>query len=76
MTEQKVRKHLHRIWFHWARLQKALNDAHNAEIIVYGSYTDEGPCFSLYQLKDRLEATTKDAIAKTLHRSLRNEVDP
>ena len=73
MTERKVKKHLHRIWFHFYRLQSALNDAHNKDVIKYENY-DNGPCKKLYELRDRIYETTKEQAATAVHESVKEKI--
>lgn len=73
MTERQMRRHLHRIWFHFRNLQAALNDAHNAELIEYEKYED-GPCKALYEVRDRIFATTKEKVARITHESVKEKI--
>jgi hypothetical protein len=61
-TPKQTRAFYRRIRFHLYHLQRALNDAHSAEAIAYDKYED-GPCYALYEVKDRIHATMKDALA-------------
>lgn len=74
MTEKKLKKSLHRIWFHYNRLQIALNQAHHNEIISYEDHKTEAPCESMYELKTRIENTTRNTIARTFHSEIRSKV--
>lgn len=73
MTEKKVRAHMHRIWFHLDRLQAALNDAHNADVIVYpdGEYRDCAPCASMDELRKRIRLTTNEQVARAVESEIR-----
>lgn len=64
-TPKQVKEHYKKIRYHLYRLQVALNNAHEAEVIVYddGRFVDEGPCYSLDQCKKRIELTTMVARA-------------
>lgn len=75
MTEKKLKRHLHRIWFHYDRLRAALNEAHHAGVIVYeGDYQDVAPCWAMDEMRDRLKAATKDVIAETIHDEIRDKI--
>lgn len=69
-TPKQVRFHYGKVAKLRAQLQAALNDAHQANVIVYTSYKDESPCFTLYETWDRIKATTE----KTLAQAMRNEI--
>lgn len=76
MTEKKLRQHLHRIWFHWARLQTALKDAHHADVIKYPKdlpYADTC-CSHLWLVRLAVEKFTKDQLAETIQREIRSKV--
>lgn len=74
LTEKKLRNHLHRIWFHYYRLQKALEEAHWADVIRYTS-ENEGECCALHsKLKGAIEKNTKDAIAETIQMQIKTKV--
>lgn len=57
---KKVREHYKKIRYHMWRLQNALNNAHEAEVINYdpGKFNEEAPCYTMAQLRDRVEKTT------------------
>lgn len=73
MTEKMARESLHRIWFHFVRLQNALNHAHNIDLIKYEGY-ENGPCSQAYKLKEVIELTTQKQLADIIHREIRNKV--
>lgn len=73
-TEKQVRKSLKRLWYHWYRLQAALNDAHYKDVIQYLP-TNHGECCELHaKLKRAIEDHTKKAIAESVQESIREKV--
>lgn len=76
MTEKSMRKMLHRIWYHYDQLSKALNVAHSKELISYpeGSYKENAPCASMWEVRQRIENTTKDRIASTIQSSIKSRL--
>lgn len=73
ISEKKARKQLHRIWFHWVKLQKVLNEAHNDELIKYTDYLTEAPCQTMTELKDRIERTTEKQLSYIIQQGMRNK---
>ncbi len=73
MTEKKIKRHLHRLWFHWSRLENALHDAHNSGVISYEGYQGTAPCESLHELKARIELATKEQLSTVIHREMRHK---
>ena len=71
MSEKSVKRHMHRIWFHLDRLQRALNDAHNADVIMYDDYTTEAPCKAMDDLRERVRCTTNAQVAKAVELEIR-----
>lgn len=71
MTEKKIRKAIRRVWFHWYRLQNALNDAHIQEVIVYPQDKGEPPvptcCDASWEVRERFEKWTSKKLAETIH---------
>lgn len=68
-----MKQQLHRIWFHVRQLQSALDQAHDAELIVYeGDFKENAPCWALYELERRVEKTTKEQVSKIIHREIRD----
>ena len=63
-----------RIYFHWENLRKALNHAHDLEIISFPNdkYSEQAPCWALYELDTRIDKTTQKVLADTLQREIRN----
>jgi hypothetical protein len=74
MTEKKLRKHLRRIWFHWYRLQDALNAAHEANVIVYPNGNDKKTvCGHHWETRKAVEYFTAGTIADTIQNKIRQE---
>lgn len=75
-TPKQTRALYKRVRFHWWQLHKALNDAHNAEVIKYDSskYGELAPCFSMGELKERIENTTLKARAEALKQEVMDEM--
>lgn len=73
MTEKKMRAHLRRIWFHYNNLQRALNRAHDENLINYphDTYKEQAPCASMWEVKKRIELTTKDTITEIIHSEIK-----
>ncbi len=71
-----MEKQLRRIWFHYNRLQNALNAAHNDGLIKYddSKYAELAPCQTLWETRGRIEATTKNQIADLVQREIRSKV--
>lgn len=74
MTELQMRKLLKKIWIYRDKLQHALNDAHNAGLIVYEKYPEQAPCWALYEMERRVVASTQEIIAEMVHQSVKKEV--
>lgn len=70
-TPKQVRFHYGRIAKLRAKLQEALNDAHDAEVIVYASYSDESPCKTLYETWERIKKTTEKQLANAMREEIR-----
>lgn len=67
-TPKQVRYHYKKIHRLHNQLGEALNQAHNAGVIVYeqAKYTDEGPCYTHYKTWQRFRDTTKDQLANAM----------
>jgi len=65
-SPKKVREHYKKIRFHLYRLQVALNNAHNADVIIYDrdKFSAEAPCHTTAELRKRIDITTKEAMAR------------
>lgn len=74
MTEKAMRKHLRRIYFHLEKLQRALTDAHNKELLMYKEFQEESPCYLLFKCQERIHLTTKEQIAKIIRREIRKDL--
>lgn len=68
MTEKSMRRKLKRIWFHIDQLHNAMIDAHNKDLINYpdDKYREEGPCYTLNELRERVRKTTQKKIAEVI----------
>lgn len=74
LTKKKMEHLLHRIWFHHAMLAKALHAAHRCDLIKYLNYKNESPCAPLWQVGERVEATTKDQVADIVQSDIRRKI--
>lgn len=64
-TPKQVKESIRKIRLYTHKLQQALNEAHNKEIISYdGPYQDCAPCASLEEVRKRVRVTTKEAVYK------------
>ncbi len=72
-TPKQVRNHYKKIRYHMYRLQTALHNAHNADVIKYGDSVDS-PCSALYKCRELVDKTTKDARAEALKDECMNEL--
>lgn len=63
-TPKQTREAIRRIIYHRRQLQAALTHAHDIGVIEYEreKYQEEGPCASLWEMQERVEKTTKEAI--------------
>lgn len=60
-TPKQVQFHYTRLRKRWFALQRALDDAHNADVIKYpeGTYNEQAPCWASWELRKRIDATTE-----------------
>lgn len=65
-SEKQLRKHLSSIWFHYYRLQNALQKAHWADVIRYNNDNQSECCKRASDLKTAIERNTKEAIAEVI----------
>lgn len=70
-TPKQVRAIMKRIYYHQAKLQDALDEAHHKNIIAYnkdeeGSYHKYAPCSPTYESRQRVEKTTEKALAQAM----------
>lgn len=67
-TPKQVRFHYGKVMKLYRKLESALNDAHNADVIEYPSdkFADEAPCYLVYKLQDRIRKTTEKALAQAM----------
>lgn len=65
-TPKQVRFHFAKIARLRWRLQWALNEAHEAKVIVYEDYTDQSPCSTLSETWERIKATTEKQLAQAM----------
>lgn len=63
-TPKMVRYHYRRLRRAWYQLQKALDDAHNADVIKYEKYQEQSPCQTNWETKTRINATTEKQLAE------------
>lgn len=65
-TPKQVRYHFTKIARLRHKLQNALNDAHNADVIQYEgkNYEEQSPCRTLYETWDRIKGTTEKQLAQ------------
>lgn len=75
-TPKQVREHYKRLRYHMWQLQKALNDAHNADVIVYDAtkFAAEAPCACMHELRLRIEKTTEATRAKAMKDEIMSEM--
>lgn len=75
-SPRQVRECMKRIIYHERHLSAALHDAHNKGVIEYdnGNYKDEGPCYSLSQVSERVRKTTDKALARAMRREISDQV--
>ena len=71
-TPKQVREHYGRVSKLFEKLCDALNQAHHADVIVYGDYATQSPCKCVYEAIDRLNETTKDQLAAAMREEIRN----
>lgn len=74
-TPKQVRYHYGRIAKLRAKLQEALNEAHNAQVLMYDDYETESPCKTLYETWDRIKATTEAQLAQAMREEIKNGND-
>lgn len=72
-TPKQVRYYFGRIERAHDRLQEALNQAHNADVLVYKDYGAESPCFTNNQTWERILATTEKQLASAMRQEIRNQ---
>lgn len=66
-SPSEVRHHYARVHNLHEKLQQALNDAHNANVIVYeGEFRDVAPCHSHWKTLERFETTTQKQLAAAM----------
>jgi hypothetical protein len=75
-TPKQVRFHYKRLRYRWWLLQKALNDAHNANVIEYedGKFNEQAPCRTSSELRDRINLTTEKARARAFRDECMDEL--
>lgn len=74
-TAKQVRFHFGRISKLHHKLQRALNDAHNAKVISYdGRFTEEAPCWAHYECWLRVKKTTEKQLAQAMRDEIRKEI--
>jgi len=72
-TPKQVREIMRKIYFHQDRLQRALNEAHEKEIISYpqDAYEEKAPCWATWEARRRIDATTEKAMALAMKNEIR-----
>lgn len=74
-TPKQVRFHYGRIAKLRVKLQYALNDAHEAGVIVYAAYSEESPCKTLFETWARIKATTEKQLAEAMREEIENGIE-
>ena len=71
-TPKQTRYHYKRIRKAHNALTVALNEAHDARVLVYDSqeYKDESPCATNWQTEERIKATTEKALAQAMREEI------
>ena len=73
-SEKALKKHLHAIWYHYYRLQNALQNAHWAYVIRYTEDNESECCKRASDLKTAVERNTKDAIAEVIQKEIKIKI--
>lgn len=75
-TPRQVRDVMAKIYRHWNALADALNEAHRMNILVYGEneFKEESPCYTHYRTDERIERTTKNALARAMEAEIRQSI--
>lgn len=73
-TPKQTRHHYEKITRAYRALSKALNDAHNAKVLVYEDYREESPCYTKYEMEDRILKTTEKALAQAMRDEISEKV--
>lgn len=74
-TPKQVRSHFRRLSRLRYQLQRALDRAHEAEVIEYQDYKTQSPCQSLYETWERIKQTTEKSLAQALRDEIHREGD-
>lgn len=71
-TPKQVRFHFGRIERAHNRLQDALNEAHNANVLVYTDYETQSPCKTNSETWKRILDTTEKQLASAMRQEIRS----
>lgn len=71
-TPRQVRFHYGKITKLVRKLSWALTDAHNHDVIKYEKFAEESPCKCLWDMEQRIEATTEKALASAMREEIRS----
>lgn len=72
-TPKQTRHSMKRIYFAYNLLNKALNNAHNLDVIKYDEYKDS-PCAALSECRDCFDRTTEKARAKAFADEIKENI--
>lgn len=75
-TPKQTREAYRKIIIYTRKLHAALCDAHRKGIIEYsdGKYQEEGPCYSLSQVRDRIDMTTEKALLNAIRTEIKSKI--
>lgn len=73
-TLKQTKKVYKQIRYHLYHLQCALNRAHDLRVIRYEDYSEESPCKTLMQTKNRIKLTTEKALAEAMSEEIMKEL--
>ena len=73
MTLLQIQKEIAAAIFHIRKLMKILNKLSERKVLEEGDYDTESPFRSLYDLEERLKATTATNIAEIFFKDLNNK---
>lgn len=75
-TPKQVRFHYGRIAKLRMKLQIALNDAHNTNVISYTDYDTQSPCKTLFETWERIKETTEKQLAQAMREEIADGKHP
>jgi conjugal transfer/entry exclusion protein len=78
-TPKQVRRVMKKIYYYQDKLQDALNEAHNMDVIKYnhdeeGSYNKYAPCSPAYECRERVRKTTEAALAEAMRTEIKRTI--